>query len=37
MPGERLMANLMYSLPRTWKHDHVFELVLIDGALQVPV
>lgn len=36
VPGERLMARLMFALPRTWKHDHVFELVLIDGDLQVP-
>lgn len=36
VPGERLMARLMFALPRTWKHDHVFELVLVDGDAQVP-
>lgn len=36
VPGERLMARLMFALPRTWKHDHVFELVLVDGDLAVP-
>lgn len=35
-PGEVLMARLMTALPRTWKHDHVFELVLVDGDAQVP-
>lgn len=36
-PGEVLMARLMASLPRSWKHDHVFELIEVDGDLQVPV
>jgi lambda repressor-like predicted transcriptional regulator len=25
-PGEVLMARLMAVLPRSWKHEHVFEL-----------
>lgn len=27
VPGEVLMARLMSGLPRSWKHEHVFELV----------
>lgn len=26
-PGEVLMARLMHELPRSWKHEHVFDLV----------
>lgn len=26
VPGEVLMARLMSVLPRSWKHEHVFEL-----------
>lgn len=26
-PGEVLMARLMFGLPRSWKHDHVFDLI----------
>lgn len=27
-PGEVLMARLKYALPATWKHEHIFELVV---------
>jgi hypothetical protein len=29
-PGEVLMARLKHALPGTWKHEHIFELVLED-------
>lgn len=30
IPGERLMAAVMAALPRTWKFEHVFELITED-------
>lgn len=27
-PGEVFMARLKYALPPTWKHEHIFELVV---------
>lgn len=36
-PGEVLMARLMWSLPRTWKHEHVFDLAVPEQvATRVP-